>query len=106
MPSTLAKTPCLASAAVRAMGARCMFALHCFAFHFFALAAWPQVPYIKDREEARWMGNDRAMGDLNINPRHAGKENTMRVFVAGASGAIGRKLVPQLIDRGYKVVGT
>jgi len=30
----------------------------------------------------------------------------MRVFVAGASGAIGRHLVPQLIDRGHEVVGT
>lgn len=30
----------------------------------------------------------------------------MRVFVAGASGAIGRRLVPQLIDAGHEVVGT
>ena len=30
----------------------------------------------------------------------------MRVFVAGASGAIGRRLVPQLIDRGHEVTGT
>ncbi len=30
----------------------------------------------------------------------------MRVFVAGASGAIGTRLVPQLIERGHKVVGT
>ncbi|MGH2800864.1 MAG: NAD-dependent epimerase/dehydratase family protein, partial [Thermoleophilaceae bacterium] len=30
----------------------------------------------------------------------------MRVFVAGASGAIGSRLVPQLIDRGHDVVGT
>jgi nucleoside-diphosphate-sugar epimerase len=29
----------------------------------------------------------------------------MRVFVAGASGAIGRRLVPQLIDAGHEVVG-
>jgi nucleoside-diphosphate-sugar epimerase len=34
------------------------------------------------------------------------KETTMRVFVAGASGAIGTRLVPQLIDRGHEVVGT
>jgi nucleoside-diphosphate-sugar epimerase len=34
------------------------------------------------------------------------KENTMRVFVAGASGAIGSRLVPQLIDRGHEVIGT
>ena len=30
----------------------------------------------------------------------------MRVFVAGASGAIGRRLVPQLLDRGHEVVGS
>jgi nucleoside-diphosphate-sugar epimerase len=30
----------------------------------------------------------------------------MRVFVAGASGAIGTHLVPQLIDGGHEVVGT
>jgi nucleoside-diphosphate-sugar epimerase len=30
----------------------------------------------------------------------------MRGFVAGASGAIGARLVPQLIDHGHKVTGT
>jgi len=30
----------------------------------------------------------------------------MRVFVAGASGAIGTRLVPQLIEQGYEVIGT
>src|SRR5262245_53454096 len=30
----------------------------------------------------------------------------MRVFVVGASGAIGTRLVPQLIDRGHDVIGT
>src|SRR5690348_12269986 len=30
----------------------------------------------------------------------------MRVFIAGASGAIGTRLVPQLIERGHEVVGT
>src|SRR3954451_22678889 len=30
----------------------------------------------------------------------------MRVFVAGASGALGSRLVPQLIDHGHEVVGT
>jgi nucleoside-diphosphate-sugar epimerase len=30
----------------------------------------------------------------------------MRVFVAGASGAIGRRLVPQLISAGHEVTGT
>ena len=30
----------------------------------------------------------------------------MRVLVAGASGAIGTRLVLQLIDRGHEVIGT
>ena len=30
----------------------------------------------------------------------------MRIFVAGASGAIGSRLVPQLIERGHEVIGT
>ncbi|MGC1407074.1 MAG: NAD(P)-dependent oxidoreductase, partial [Candidatus Dormiibacterota bacterium] len=34
------------------------------------------------------------------------KEGTVRVFVAGASGAIGAWLVPQLVERGHEVIGT
>jgi len=30
----------------------------------------------------------------------------VRVFVAGASGAIGTRLIPQLVDRGHEVIGT
>jgi 2-alkyl-3-oxoalkanoate reductase len=30
----------------------------------------------------------------------------MRVFIAGASGAIGAQLVPQLVERGHEVIGT
>jgi nucleoside-diphosphate-sugar epimerase len=30
----------------------------------------------------------------------------MRIFIAGASGAIGTRLVPQLIERGHEVIGT
>ena len=30
----------------------------------------------------------------------------MRVLVAGASGVVGRYLVPQLVERGHDVVGT
>jgi nucleoside-diphosphate-sugar epimerase len=30
----------------------------------------------------------------------------MRIFVAGASGAIGRQVVPLLVDAGHEVVGT
>jgi nucleoside-diphosphate-sugar epimerase len=31
---------------------------------------------------------------------------SLRIFLAGASGTLGRRLVPQLIDRGHHVVGT
>jgi nucleoside-diphosphate-sugar epimerase len=34
------------------------------------------------------------------------KEQLMKVFVAGASGAIGTRLVPQLISQGHEVTGT
>src|ERR671918_1080770 len=34
------------------------------------------------------------------------REDTMRIFVAGASGALGSRLVPQLIDAGHDVIGT
>ena len=30
----------------------------------------------------------------------------LRIFIAGASGTLGRRLVPQLLDRGHHVVGT
>jgi 2-alkyl-3-oxoalkanoate reductase len=33
-------------------------------------------------------------------------ENRMRVLIAGASGAIGTRLVAQLIERGHRVIGT
>jgi nucleoside-diphosphate-sugar epimerase len=34
------------------------------------------------------------------------KEDAMRVFVVGASGAIGTRLVPHLIEHGHEVIGT
>src|SRR3954471_5168703 len=45
-----------------------------------------------------------------MDPRTAGdvtpKETTMRILVAGASGAIGTRLVAQLVDHGHEVVGS
>ena len=32
--------------------------------------------------------------------------NTLRIFIAGASGALGRRLVPQLVAHGHHVVGS
>src|SRR6188508_2267985 len=34
------------------------------------------------------------------------QESNMRVFVAGATGAIGKRLVPRLLEQGHEVVGT
>jgi nucleoside-diphosphate-sugar epimerase len=47
-------------------------------------------------------------GEIRSPRRHANRneEDTMRVFVAGAGGAIGIRLVPQLIDREHEVIGT
>src|SRR3954467_5370134 len=36
----------------------------------------------------------------------ATKGNVMKVFLAGASGALGKRLIPQLLDHGHSVVGT
>jgi nucleoside-diphosphate-sugar epimerase len=33
------------------------------------------------------------------------KEAVMRIFVAGATGALGRQLVPKLVERGHEVTG-
>ena len=30
----------------------------------------------------------------------------MKIFIAGASGAIGSQLVPQLVARGHEIIGT
>jgi nucleoside-diphosphate-sugar epimerase len=32
--------------------------------------------------------------------------DTLRIFIAGATGALGRRLVPQLVERGHTVIGT
>jgi putative NADH-flavin reductase len=34
------------------------------------------------------------------------EETVMRVFVAGGTGALGRRLVPQLVARGHEVTAT
>src|SRR5438045_9389897 len=39
-------------------------------------------------------------------PSQTRKERTMKVFVAGGTGAIGQKLVPQLLSAGHDVVAT
>jgi len=32
--------------------------------------------------------------------------NTLRIFIAGATGTLGRRLVPQLVERGHHVIGS
>jgi nucleoside-diphosphate-sugar epimerase len=43
---------------------------------------------------------------LLVNWAMTRKEPTVRIFVAGASGAVGQRLVPQLVARGHEVIGT
>src|SRR2546421_8893768 len=45
-------------------------------------------------------------GRPRLRARIERKEHAMKIFVAGASGALGRQLVPLLADAGHEVVGT
>src|SRR5688572_19978580 len=45
----------------------------------------------------------RLMGSY---PFYALEETEMRVFLAGGTGAVGRRLVPQLVERGHEVTAT
>src|SRR4051794_24214877 len=72
--------------------------------------AWPTVPGrrgttadtpVTFRRPRRTTGRTQ-----QPDPAPAGRRPTMRVFVTGASGAIGSRLVPQLIAAGHEVVGT
>lgn len=51
-----------------------------------------------DRERLAVPGRDFSWGAVD--------EDTMRVFVAGARGAIGTRLVPPLTEHGHEVIGT
>jgi 2-alkyl-3-oxoalkanoate reductase len=44
--------------------------------------------------------------DLVIEPEPKRKDTAMKIFVAGATGAIGKQLVPLLVASGHEVVGT
>src|SRR3954470_6861448 len=48
----------------------------------------------------------QASGPPRLRARTERKEQAMKTFVAGASGALGRQLVPLLADAGHEVVGT
>src|SRR6266542_4092253 len=48
----------------------------------------------------------QASGPPRLRARTERKERAMRIFVAGASGALGRQLVPLLAGAGHEVVGT
>src|SRR5262245_27365771 len=44
--------------------------------------------------------------EIGENASNARKHRVMRVFLAGASGAVGRRLVPLLLQAGHEVTGT
>jgi 2-alkyl-3-oxoalkanoate reductase len=50
------------------------------------------------------MSQNRGLSRLGNESKR--EENHMRVFVAGASGAIGTRLLPQLVERGHEVVAS
>src|SRR5262249_36766702 len=49
---------------------------------------------------------DGVTGVLRFIGRRKTRHRVVRVFLAGAAGAIGRRLVPLLLDAGHKVTGT
>src|SRR6266498_5980713 len=58
------------------------------------------------KREGRCVTGSRAMLSLEVSARRwIGKEAPMKVFVAGATGAIGTQLVPQLAAAGHDVIG-
>src|SRR5258707_1285182 len=56
----------------------------------------------------RWVGNSgghKALGGFVFRTENGSERIAiMKVFVAGGSGAVGRRLVPQLVAGGYEVV--
>src|SRR5436189_2839250 len=58
----------------------------------------------RDTTTARDMS--QASGPPRLRARTERKEQAMKIFVAGASGALGRQLVPLLAGAGHEVVGT
>jgi nucleoside-diphosphate-sugar epimerase len=56
---------------------------------------------------SRSVSRGRDLFRLRVRRKNStGKGNPMRVFVAGAAGAIGTRLVPQLVARGHHVTAT
>src|SRR3954453_5399920 len=58
---------------------------------------------------ATWSGEKSGLDADAVDPQTSvedRKETTMRVFVAGATGAVGRPLIPQLIAAGHEVTAT
>jgi nucleoside-diphosphate-sugar epimerase len=58
---------------------------------------------LRTADLVRWLVEFRI--GMMIVPQPHGRENTMRVFVAGASGAIGEPLIAELLKQGHSVVG-
>jgi nucleoside-diphosphate-sugar epimerase len=52
------------------------------------------------------MRGTRAKRSIGSQESDNEQEETMRVFVAGGTGAVGRRLVPQLVARGHQVTAT
>src|SRR5436190_14376347 len=58
------------------------------------------------RNSTRRCDMSQAPGRSRLRGRIERKERVMNIFVAGATGAIGKQLVPLLVDAGHRVLGT
>src|SRR5271170_1574129 len=56
--------------------------------------------------EMRTMGGDRsALRRISPVPDHGNQGETMRIFLTGATGFIGTKIIPELVQAGHQVLG-
>src|SRR5947207_10612571 len=66
----------------------------------------PQFAYAFRRDSTSACDMSQTSGRPRLRARTERKEQAMKIFVAGASGVLGRQLVPLLADAGHEVIGT
>jgi hypothetical protein len=72
---------------------------------FISEIAFPLWLLIKDVNKAGWEKRNLGMPLISINRNQTNKElSKMNVFIAGSTGATGKKLTSELLERGHRVV--